>query len=116
MPQQDHGKLLDKDIKKLAEEWEGDPHDPEFWQRFEGENSQTQLHKKERLKGHNEKYKQEDVLDKQSNVFKQLREADEMTSQRDSMLGTQMNFGAKGNAIDTRRSNNSFFTNTLQPG
>ena len=39
LKQKDHANLLDKDIKKLAEEWEGDPHDPEFWQKFEGETS-----------------------------------------------------------------------------
>ena len=41
LSQRDHGDLLDKDIKKLAEEWDGDPHDPDFWKRFEGENSQS---------------------------------------------------------------------------
>ena len=39
LKQKDHANLLDKDIKRLAEEWEGDPHDPEFWQKFEGETS-----------------------------------------------------------------------------
>jgi len=34
------------------------------------------------------KNRQEDVLDKQSNVFKQLKEQDELMSNRDSMLGT----------------------------
>jgi len=28
-----------EEIQKLAKEWEGDPHDPAFWQKFEGENS-----------------------------------------------------------------------------
>ena len=44
-----------------------------------------------------------------------------MTSNRGSMLGTQMNFGARASipgpiGDETRRSNASFFTNTLQPG
>ena len=31
-----HGTVI---LKKLAKEWEGDPHDPAFWKKFEGENS-----------------------------------------------------------------------------
>ena len=27
--------LLQSDVKQLAEEWEGDPYDPEFWKRIE---------------------------------------------------------------------------------
>lgn len=72
------------DIKKLAADWEGDPNDPEFWKRLENENSQTKLRKKEQLRGEEAKSKQLNVLGKQSNVFRQLREMDEMTSARGS--------------------------------
>ena len=107
----------------MAEEWEGDPHDPDFWKRFEGENSQSQLRKKQKFKADADRGKQHDVLDKQSNVFKQLKETDELVSDRHSMRGTVMGFGIGKNSnagrnFDqyTRRSNTSLFTNTLQPG
>lgn len=29
--QSDHGDLLDNNIKDLVKEWEGDPHDDQFW-------------------------------------------------------------------------------------
>ena len=63
------------------------------------------------------------MLDRQSNVFRQLRDTDEVTSNRGSMLGTQMNFNAARASVpgpyqgdETRRSNTSLFTNTIQPG
>jgi len=70
LQQRDHSEIKREEIQKLAKEWEGDPHDPAFWQNFEGENNQTNLEKRELMQGQNTKTKQEDVLDKQSNVFK----------------------------------------------
>ncbi len=94
--QNDHQDLLQNDVKKLAEEWEGDPHDPEFWKRFEGENSQTQLQKRQLVQGQEIKSKQLDLIDKQNNVFQKLRETDELMSERaSSMRGTQMAFGPR---------------------
>ena len=31
--------LLQSDVKQLADEWEGDPHDDEFWKRIEQSNN-----------------------------------------------------------------------------
>ena len=40
------------------------------------------------MQGQVTKTRQEDVLDKQSNVFRQLKDQDDLMSNRDSMLGT----------------------------
>ena len=61
------------------------------------------------------------MLDKQSNVFKNLKETVELNSARTSNLG----FGAKGSLVGvtnrnvveiSRQSNTSFFNNTLMYG
>ena len=70
------------------------------------------------MQGQTTKTKQEDVLDKQSNVFRQLKDQDELMSNRGSMLGTQMGFGAVKGSIQgpmdmARRSNASFFKNDV---
>lgn len=73
------------------------------------------------LRGQQAETKQLDVLDKQSNVFKNLKETVELNSARTSSMG----FGAKGSFVGTinknmveisRRSNTSFFQNTLMQG
>jgi len=79
-------------VKQLAEEWEGDPHDPEFWKRIEQGNDSLKEKKKNLVMGQDVRAKQQDLLERQSSVFKQLRETDEMTSERNSARGTAMNF------------------------
>lgn len=92
--QHDHGDLLQKDVAQLAEEWQGDPSDPEFWKRLEQEKNDTMKRerKKNLVMGTEVTAQQNDLLERQSSVFKQLRETDEVASERDSARGTAMNF------------------------
>ena len=70
------------------------------------------------MKGENVKAKQQEMLEKQSNMFRQLRENDELASDRNSVRGTAMQFAAKSRfgAAVSRQSNTSLFMHTIQAG
>ena len=81
--------------------------------------------KRNLVQGQGVRAKQHDLLEKQSAVFSQLRDADEVNSDRQSVRGTSMNFNQARASLQRQMTRNvgsvtqsktSLFTNTLQPG
>lgn len=75
--------------------------------------------------GRDVRAQQNDLLERQSSVFKQLRETDELGSDRNSARGTAMNFNQARASLSRqltrglgsqRQSNTSLFTTTKEPG
>jgi len=71
IPQKDHAQLLDSEIKQMAKEWEGNPEEKQFWDKF-AENPDAEKGRKETLRGMQVLNKQGGVLGRQDSVFKQL--------------------------------------------
>ena len=63
---------MQNDVKQMADEWEGDPHDPEFWKRIEQSNNQLREQKKNLVHGAagNVRHQMNDMLERQSSAFK----------------------------------------------
>ena len=51
LKQSDHGDLLDNNIKDLVKEWEGDPHDDQFWEKFEAGQKEAEHGRMQTLRG-----------------------------------------------------------------
>ena len=67
LQQSDHADLLGEtgldNIKQLAQEWEGDPHDDQFWTKFEQGKAEAEKGRMRTLRGMQVQNKQLDVLE-----------------------------------------------------